>query len=346
MKRLSHRVLLGFLLITFLGTIALLDSVAIGAEKECQKIVLRIGAATAGKHPQNFWMERFEAALEKATGGKIDVQTYPSSQLGDVVSVLQGLQTGTIEATLCPIAFLGGIASPATVVELPAFLPGSQPAAEIINSPAGNPMRDYLRTKGIELLSAFGGADTTILTRFPVTHIDNLKGKKIRVMGSKSQQMQIKALEAVPLTMQVSELMTAMQQGTLDGIQSDILFFYVMKYYELGKSLVMESGAPVIMAAYASKIWMDKLPPELKKAIIETSIQVTEKEVVPYTQKLISDNYKAVAEAGVKSFETPPDIRKALIEKYAAIPEEFLKDNPDAKPLYDSLLAEANKRKK
>jgi C4-dicarboxylate-binding protein DctP len=340
MKRLFSKVLMGFVLVSLVVSITSIDS-----RGQTQKAVMRIAIATSGVHPQNYLAERFKLALEKKVGDKVDVQIFPSAQLGGVGPVLQGVQNGSIESTICPLAFLGGIASASTVVELPGFLPGSQAAAALVNTPAGDPLRDYMRTKGIELMTTFGGGDRIILTRHAVTHLDQMKGKKVRIMGAKMQQMEISAIGAVPVAMDVPELLTAFQQGIIDGIETDVLFFYTGKYYELAKSLVFEPKAPIIMGAMASKVWTDKLPPEIRKAVTETAQEVTLKEVNAYVQKMIQDCTKAITSAGVTAYETPADLRKALIAKYDAIPEQFLKDNPTARPIYDALLAAAQKQK-
>lgn len=337
-------VVMGCAFVSLLVSLTSMDSEA--QTKSPQKMVMRIAIATTGTHPQNYWAEQFKIALEKKIGGKIDVQIFPSAQLGGVGPVLQGLQNGSMEATICPVAFLGGIASAVTVVELPAFLPGSQGAANLVNTPAGDPLRDYMRTKGFEMLTTFGGGDRIILTRHPVSHIDQMKGKKVRIMGSKMQQMEISAMGAVPVAMDVPELMTAFQQGIIDGIETDVLFFYTGKYYELAKSLVLEPKAPIVMAAIGSRVWIEKLSPDIKKAITETAQEVALKQVNAYVQKMVLDCTNGITSAGVTVYETSPEIRKALIAKYAAIPDQFLKDNSAAQPIYNSLSAAAQKQKK
>ena len=53
-----------------------------GGSTDGEVYTLRIGTGTGGRDKQVAWMEEYEKALEEATGGRIDVQCYPSGSIG------------------------------------------------------------------------------------------------------------------------------------------------------------------------------------------------------------------------------------------------------------------------
>lgn len=94
--------------------------------------VLRLGAATAGAHPHNVWMEAFETALEEATDGRIDVQLYPAGQLGNLAELIQGLRDGTVDSAVFPTTYFGTTFIGATVVDLPYLFEDSEQLYRIL----------------------------------------------------------------------------------------------------------------------------------------------------------------------------------------------------------------------
>ena len=54
---------------------------------------------------QHEYMKVFKTELEKASNGKIKVEIYPASQLGNFQRMMEGIRLGTIEAIIAPAEF-------------------------------------------------------------------------------------------------------------------------------------------------------------------------------------------------------------------------------------------------
>lgn len=297
--------------------------------------VMRIGTPTTND-PQVYEMGEFKRILEEKTAGKITVQTYPSGQLGSNTQMLQGLQAGTIQGLLEPTAFLGGFSSVVNVVDLPYFFKDVWSAAELLNSPDGDGLRQYLEGKGVATGSFYPYGDRVTLTNFNVQKIEDFKGKKIRVMGAKVLQQQFNVWGGAGIPMDVPELYTALQQKTLDGLESAPQFFQTGKYYEVAKYLFYEPKGAEVTIFMFNKNWVDILPDDLRQAVYDAA-----KEVYPlaleYAKKSQDDALKIMKDAGVQVVEAAPDFHAKLVEATKAVHDEFLKDNPDAKPIYEQL---------
>ncbi|MDR1516236.1 MAG: TRAP transporter substrate-binding protein [Synergistaceae bacterium] len=298
------------------------------------KIVMRVGTPTTIKDIQYYEMEQFKKLLEEKIGDKISVELYPAGQLGSNAQMLQGIQAGAVHGLLEPTAFLGGFCSVANVVDLPYMFKDVWSATEILNTKDGDQLRDYLATREVFTASFYPHGDRITLINAPINSIKDLAGKKIRVMGAKVLQDQYASWGATGIPMDVPELYTALQQGTIDGLESSPTFCQQGKYFEVAKNLFYEPKGAEVTIFMLSKVWFDKLPEDIKSAIIETA-----KEVQPLADKqsrvMQEESIKIMKDAGVNVIITSPEFHDELVKRALSVHDIFLKDNPEAKPIYD-----------
>src|SRR5579864_7720154 len=70
--------------------------------------VMKIGTATINETQHQF-IKFYKEEVEKASGGRIEVQIYPNSQLGPIPREIEGVQLGTIQGYAGPVDFFVGI---------------------------------------------------------------------------------------------------------------------------------------------------------------------------------------------------------------------------------------------
>lgn len=299
------------------------------------KIIMRVATPTT-KDPQVHEMDLFKKAVESKSQGRIEVDLFPSCQLGSNSQMLQGLQAGTIQGLLEPTAFLGGFCNVLTLVDLPYFFPDVWTAADLLNGTAGKTLHKYLENRGIIAAAYYPYGDRILLLKFPVDSMNDFRGKKIRVMGAKVLQDEINSWGGVGIPMDVPELYTALQQGVIDGLESAAQFFYMLKYFQVAHYIFTEPKGAEVTIFMMNKKWIDALPTDLQKVVLGCA-----KEIIPAatdysrsTEKVALDKMKA---AGVKIIDASPQLKEQL--KHACVPvrETFLKENPDAKPIYENL---------
>lgn len=334
--RFTFPVLLIFAVFVFLsGCSQGKNDAAGGNDNNGKKVVMRVATPTTND-PQTHEMEKFKEVVEKKSNGRIEVQLYPSCQLGSNAQMLQGLQAGTIHGLLEPTAFLGGFCSVLNVVDLPYFFSDVWSATELLNGPAGDELRSYLEGRGITTASFYPYGDRTLLLKFPVNSIDSFKGKKVRIMGAKVLRDEINSWGGTGVPMDVPELYTALQQGAIDGLESAPQFFWMGKYYEVAKYLFTEPKGAEVTIFMMNKKWLDGLPSDLREIILESA-----KEIQPDAESFARDlQQKAIDDmkaAGLQVVDASPELRAKLKEASQVVHETFLKENPDAKPIYENL---------
>ena len=60
-----------------------------------QQFTMKLSSPTVNDAPHE-WMKAFKAGVEQRSGGRIKVELYPASQLGQIPTTVDGVALGTI----------------------------------------------------------------------------------------------------------------------------------------------------------------------------------------------------------------------------------------------------------
>lgn len=186
--------------------------------------------------PYHTLATNFKSEIEKLSGGAITIDVIADAQLGSELSMMEGMNMGTIDmAVITNFSFSSSVPDFA-VFDLPyLFLSREQAHAVLDDKSVTDTMEEKLYNDfGVKILSwGEGGFRSTINKKRPVFTPDDLKGIKIRVPENSTYVDTFKALGANPTTMASSECFTALQQGTIDGLEQPVTPMYTYKSYEL-----------------------------------------------------------------------------------------------------------------
>lgn len=309
-----------------------------------QTYTMKVGYATIND-TQDHAGHVFKEKVEAATGGRLKVELYPGSQLGTNQKIVDSLQTGTIEATLQPTAFLGGFAPVLTTGDLPFLWPDQYVMLDILNNtPIGEEFMSAAEDKGVKILWFFNEGTKHITTNFPVDSVDDLKGKKFRVMGAPvlADMMTYWRASAVPLAF--SEIYTALQQGTVDGIEQTLELTYLNKYYEAAPYIFLSAHGLLPTALMVNARWYDGLPQDIQDAIREAAHASTE-EVEKWTDEKNAEALELMKQDPKVQVTTPdPATIDAFKEAVMPLYDKFVQDVPQAEKFVKGFQDEVAKR--
>ncbi len=103
-------------------TLACLAMLALAAPAGAAEFVMKMGTATQNETQHQF-LKMYKEALEKASGGRIEVQVYPNSQLGPIPREIEGVQLGSIQGYIGPVDFYVGARAALRRVQLADAVP-------------------------------------------------------------------------------------------------------------------------------------------------------------------------------------------------------------------------------
>ncbi|MBI4293025.1 MAG: TRAP transporter substrate-binding protein [Betaproteobacteria bacterium] len=227
-----------------------------------------IGNATAND-TQAACNEKFAELLTKYSNGRFKASARHGEALGNNAQMLAALQAGAIQGMIYPAGFLSTTVPEMSMFDMPFLLPGA-PAkitAFAAQSKAAARMKELAAQKGIHVIGFHGIGPQSFLTKFPITKLSDIQGKKFRVIPSPPRVGAYQDWGAVARGMELGEVYTALQQGTLDGMENPPDVIYKMKLHEVTKYYTVTEHFAFASNVIVSKRWYDRLPKDLQEVV-------------------------------------------------------------------------------
>ena len=276
-------------------------------------ITLRLGFATAaGKtDPYNLTATNFKNALEEIAPGQFEVQIFPSRQLGDEKEMIEGIGFGTIDMGVITNSPISRISEPLQVNDMPFIYPSEERAHEILDGPVGQKLLATLAPKNIIGLGfAEGGFRQMINNVRPVKVADDVSGIKWRVMPNPVYIEMFRSLGGNAVPMPWGEVFTAIQQGTIDGLEIPLAVIFNNGFYEVAKYCSLTNHTYSALGVLISKRKFDKLTSEQQDAVrkaarkaIDRERKQNRKNVLETVEKLEAKGMKVNKVADFKPFQ-------------------------------------------
>ncbi len=334
MVQMQFRVIPAVLAATVFGVAGL--ALAAGPS-QAQQITMKFATLTIND-VQHEYIKTYKTEIEKTTNGRIKVEIYPAGQLGGPPRQTEGVRLGTIEAAIGPSELFFGADPRFQVLAMPLFK-NNEHARKSIDVPAfRQAISEVSGPRGLVLMGINVYDQQSIVTKTPVAKLADFPGKRIRVLASEGEQASIAALGASPTPMGLPEVLPALQQGTVDGANSVLGVFVAFRYHDAAPHLLDTRLWALMPVALVSKVWFDKLPADLQKAVMETGRKI-EPEMHKWQITRIADDRKAWLEKGGKIVKLSPAEQVEAEKRVGNAVQAVLAKAAPSKELYDKLKA-------
>ncbi|SFR09682.1 TRAP transporter substrate-binding protein [Desulfoscipio geothermicus] len=285
------------------------------------KVTLRVGHVLSPEHSYQLGLEKFAELVAEKTGGTVEVQIFPSSQLGNERDLVEGMQLGTVEMGLISTGPISGFVPEVMLFDLPYIFESTEHAEKVLDGEVGQLIDKKLLDAGIRNLAWWEQGFRSVYNNTrPIEKPEDMNGIKIRVMENPLMVDTFNIMGGNATPMAWGEVFTALQQGTIDGAEGAAETAYtggfgdVTKYGSLTKQFY--SAVPLLIAEPV----FQKLSPEQQKAVQAAAVEARD-----YERRIIREREKEfiqkLKDAGVTFNE--PDLapfRQAvqpLYDKYA-----------------------------
>jgi TRAP-type transport system periplasmic protein len=332
--------------ISLAGAVVLVSALPPGAARAQapQPIVMKISLA-ALNDPLHQFAKDFAALIDKDSGGRIKTEIYPASQLGSIPRQIEGTQFGAIQCVITPPEFFSGVDERYEVMASPGLFATLAQAQRVTGDPEVRKLILGLGAdKGLHGVALFTSQPSQIIAKNAVRHLDDLKGKKLRVFASQFQSVAFARLGVTPVAMTLGDVLPALQQGAVDGAVAGTVIFSAMHYQDAAK-YVTDIGQPVIFGlAEVSKKWYDALPPDLQQ-IIDKDAAAANLEANPQSIEIGAQANKKWTDSGGELISLPPDEQAAMLKTFASVGEDVSKTKPLVSEAYQVVVAAAQRAK-
>ncbi|WP_170351621.1 TRAP transporter substrate-binding protein [Ruegeria atlantica] len=281
--------------------------------------VIKVGHGAAEAFHMHRALLKFEELVETGSNGEIDVQIFPSSQMGPDREMIEGVQTGVLEMAIPPSSFFAGWDPAFAVIELPYMYSSKDIAFDVLDGDAGDGMLARVENQGLVGLGwlELGVRNVTNNVR-PVATPADLEGVKLRTMKVPAHVATFETLGANPTPMNFGEVYSALQQGVIDGQENPLAIITSQRFYEVQKYLSTTGHVFAVYMPVISKPFFDSLSAEHQQLVRDSMATARD-----YQAELVAnedaEQLEQIRAAGVEVLELTAEQRQAFADKTESV---------------------------
>jgi tripartite ATP-independent transporter DctP family solute receptor len=307
---------------------AMLGLVAAGTAalaQDIQERVIKIGHLNNTDHPTSMGVKKFAEIVAAKSGGKIKVQEFAASQLGNELQQQSAMVGGVQEMLVASTTSLAGIVREFGLLDFPFLFSSARQADAMVDGPLGKALSARLADKGIVVLGFFDlGFRNVTNSKRPITKGEDLDGLKLRVIPNPVFIETFKTFKANPVPMPFAELYGALESKAVDGQENPFAVILSSKLYEVNKYVSETNHVYATNPVQISKRFWDRLSSAEQKLLQEAAL-----EAQTY-QRVASREVSAKAVAELKA--------KGMVHNEISA-AEMARMRAEVKPVHDKFAA-------
>ncbi len=201
---------------------------------------IKLGYALAPTSHYGVAADRWQEYVETESDGRYAFRHFPSSGLGGEREVIEGVQLGTVEATIVSSGTLSNFVPEAGVFDIPFLFRDLGHARRVLDGPVGQEILAKFDDVGLVAV-AWGEQGFRHITnnRNAIETPADIAGLKLRTMENPTHIAAFETLGAAPTPMAWPEVIGALEQGTIDGQENPLTVITSAKLSEVQTYLTL-----------------------------------------------------------------------------------------------------------
>lgn len=285
------------------------------------------------------------AKIKEESNGRLIIEHFPSSILGNEEEIFEGLQLGTIEMATLSAGSLGGFYPGVLATTTPFLFQTREEAWEFFDSETADWLGDKVyENTGVKTLGwAENGLRCFTATNKQIKSPADLKGMRIRTQQNPVTMAMVEALGGSPQPIAFAELYSALSQGAVDGQENPPSLIYTQGLYEVQPYLTLDYHVYDFLGVFANESAINKLPDDLKQILlsnIDEFVKIEREKSRAYDERDI----KAMEEVGVSVYTLTDAEYNQMVEATASVVDKVREIAGDE--VVDKILAQVEELRK
>ncbi|WP_424986960.1 DctP family TRAP transporter solute-binding subunit [Microbulbifer sp. S227A] len=279
-------------------------------------VSIRLGHVLPESHSWHIAASGFADEVNTATDGRVQIEVFPSGQLGSEKEVIEGLQFGSVQAGLIGAGSFQGVEPRMGIIEMPYAWASREQAFAALDGELGAALAGMMEPKGIKVIGWWETGFRNITNNVrPVEKPADLAGLKIRVTPDKVRLATFETLGAEPAPLSFGELYSALQQGLFDAQENPLTIIDSASFYEVQKYVSLSEHIWGAATLTMSKSVWDKISPEDQAVVLAAATAWGEKQ----RDMVAKASAELIAQLEAKGMEFNEVDKTAFIEAVAPI---------------------------
>lgn len=325
-----------------LATVSLCLFFAIGTAANAAEFVMKYGHVgptndDSDDHAAGLFLKDY---IETRSNGRIEVQIFPASQMGDFRESIEAVQLGTLELAHTTTGGITQFFPELQVTAIPYLVPNDTVAEELVDSQFFKDVRaEVLERTGNVLLA--GISNTGRFRNFytsekQIKSAADLAGVKMRTIDSPLDIQFVQSLGANATPVAWGELYTALSTGVVEGTKNGAPDVVSNNLNEVLKYAVLDEHEYLYGYFWMSYSWLKGLPEDLQPLVLD-GVREMAKLQTQFNKQVDRRNSEAfVANGG--TYYTPTAEEKATFSAASEPMAEWFKNEYGAE-WYDKFVA-------
>jgi len=224
--------------------------------------------------------ELFAEAIRMATGGEVDITIFPNAEWGgSEEDYLKELELGTLDMSVLSISPISQYTNVLKVFGIPFLFKGTTEETLFIFDSATKftPFVEKLiervnKETNFILLSLVPTGRRDVFSNKPLNSIKDLKGLKIRTLGSNTQVDAFNFAGAIATPLPFSDCFTSLQLKVIDAMENTPVTYITKRYFEVAPYWMGTSHYNDVMGIVMSKKAWNSLPLAYQNIVKNTAI--------------------------------------------------------------------------
>lgn len=283
----------------------------------------------------------FADYVSQESGGAVKVTVYGGGTLGNDQESLESVIAGTLDCAVNNTPIMSGYDAGLSVLDLPYLFENYDDIYTFLDSDVCQEMLDDFSSTGAKILNlqCVGFRNLESSKGF-VEKPSDLKGLKVRVTGSEVYINTWNAWGASAQTMPGNEVLTALQQGTIDACDNVNNVCIADGYQQYAKYISVMEYATHFNGITMNEKKFESLTPELQDVITKAA----KKAALDCTKNLETKNAEQLEEMVTGGAEKTDNVDKAAFKEAAqSVYDKFLSNNEQGAKYYEAITALAAK---
>jgi len=308
-----------------------------------QQFTMKLSSPTVNDAPHE-WMKAFKAGVEQRSGGRVKVELYPASQLGQIPSTVDGVALGTIEFAMPAVGFLIGLEPRFQMFDAAGLFDSVEHGQKVLADPAVRArLASFGEATGVEPLIMALNGPLMVVSHKPIRTVADFKGQKIRVPGAAPLHIEpFKRLGASPVSMPLGEVLPAMQNKTIDASISSFNVLTGFKYYDVAKTATYLPASFLMVGGIVNRNFMKSLGPELA-AIVREEARKAEVVFSTFGVADVERTREIWVKNGGEAITMAPEEAASYLKDVTSVIPAVLATNAQMKEDYETVIAAAKR---
>jgi len=231
-----------------------------------ERIQMKIATVAPEGTPWEKQLKQFKSYVEKGSQGRIQVKMFMGGSLGGEKALVRRTSQGTIQVFGGSAAAIGSLVPELDVIESPYLFDTVEQADRALDAPGTRAQVSGLLTKrGFTFgFWAENGFRSWYTKEKQIRTPADLRGLRMRSQESPVHLETYRAFGASPVPIDVTNVLTSLQTGVVDGFDNTPLFTFATSWYQGARQLTLSEHCYQPGVIVYSKTWYDALPPDLQ----------------------------------------------------------------------------------